>query len=111
MLVPPSSEFQPQQSGPGVIEEGETIRLDLRLECIETGPAALLTKATAGMKYKLTPFSIIFLLSLMPYFLPDSFTPALWKGGPEDGLIAQIKEAAAPPQAFDQDGNFEDIGF
>ena len=56
-------------------------------------------------------YSIIFLLSLMPYFLPDSFTPALWKGGPEDGLIAQIKEAAAPPQAFDQDGNFEDIGF
>jgi hypothetical protein len=111
VLVPPSSDFQPQQSGPGVIEAGETIRLDLQLECIVTGPMALYTKAASRLKYKLTPFSIIFLLSLVPYFLPNSLTPTLWRGGPQDGLIAQILEAAAPPQAFDDEGNFEDIGF
>mmetsp|Transcript_38645 Transcript_38645/g.96044 ORF Transcript_38645/g.96044 Transcript_38645/m.96044 type:complete len:232 (+) Transcript_38645:32-727(+) len=112
VFVPPSAEFQPVQSGSGAIGKGETIRFELHLTKIETGPAALLAKLSAALrKTSLTPLGLIFLLSLLPYFLPDDIKPGLWKGGPEYGLVAQIESSIEPPAAFDKNGDFEGIGF
>mmetsp|Transcript_4293 Transcript_4293/g.9813 ORF Transcript_4293/g.9813 Transcript_4293/m.9813 type:complete len:239 (-) Transcript_4293:135-851(-) len=117
VLVPPSAEFQPRQtSSSGAIDEGETIRFDLDLIGVETGLAAWPTKLEADLRVRarrrgVTPVGLLFLLSLLPYLLPDELKPGLWKGGPDDGLVALVKQALAPPAAFDDAGNFEDIGF
>ena len=84
VLIPPSSSFTPLQTGAAFAEdplgEGETIRLDLELLAIETGPSAFLA-SLKGKSVRPTPLGALFLLSLLPYLLPPELQPGLWQGG------------------------------
>ena len=105
LLVPPSAKLGLRdQKQRDLVPEGETVRFDCELQGIESGLSAaaynsgLVGGGIGGRRLR----SIILLLSLIPYLLPESSRPALWQSGStseilrEQGLIAEVRDSEPP---------------
>ena len=85
LLVPPSAKLQLRsESQRDLVPEGETVRFECKLLDIETNPvvafavrSGIIGASGKGRQIRTT----LLLLSLIPYFLPESIRPALWQSG------------------------------
>ena len=106
LLVPPSAKMQLRAANQrALVPDGETVRFDCELLAIETGAAALAVRSgllgaasNGGRNVRRT----VLLLSLIPYLLPESMRPGLWRSGSssqmltEAGLIPERPDDAPP---------------
>lgn len=97
LLVPPSAKFKalPGKSS-GDMERTETIRFELELVGIESGPTEMLARLSSRVPWRLTPGGALLLLSFLPYLLPEEVRPAFWRGG-DQGFVNSFLTLGSPP--------------